>query len=45
MGESLTQQRRVEDEGFRVVNSCWEGRIAQVRIGSAFDGTSKESSG
>ncbi len=22
MGESLTQQRRVEDEGFRVVNSC-----------------------
>ncbi len=22
MGESLTQQRRVEDEGLRVVNSC-----------------------
>ncbi len=22
MGESLTQQRRVGDEGFRIVNSC-----------------------
>ena len=26
MGESLTQRRRVEDEGLRVVNSCQEGR-------------------
>ena len=26
MGESLTQQRRVEDEGFRIVNSCPQGR-------------------
>ncbi len=26
MGESLTQQRRVEDEGPRVVNSCQRGR-------------------
>ena len=26
MGESLTQQRRVEDEGLRVVNSCRRGR-------------------
>ncbi len=26
MGESLIQQRRVEDEGFRVVNSCQVGR-------------------
>ena len=26
MGESLTQQRRVEDEGLRVVNSCQMGR-------------------
>ena len=26
MGESLTQQRRVEDEGLRVVNSCQRGR-------------------
>jgi hypothetical protein len=28
MGESLTQQRRVEDEGLRVVNSCQVGRIS-----------------
>ncbi len=26
MGESLTQQRRVGDEGLRVVKSCQEGR-------------------
>ena len=26
MGESLTQQRRVRDEGLRVVNLCREGR-------------------
>ena len=26
MGDSLTQQRRVEDEGFRVVNSFCRGR-------------------
>ena len=26
MGETLTQQRRVEDEGLRVVNSCQVGR-------------------
>ena len=25
MGESLTQQHRVEDEGFRSVNSCQQG--------------------
>ncbi len=27
MGESLTQQRRVSDEGLRVVKLCQEGRI------------------
>ena len=27
MGESLTQQRRVDDEGLRVVKSCQVGRI------------------
>ena len=27
MGESLTQRRRVEDEGLRIVNSCRAGRI------------------
>ena len=26
MGESLTERRRVEDEGLRVVNSCHELR-------------------
>ncbi len=26
MGESLTQQRRVDDEGLRVVKSCQVGR-------------------
>ncbi len=26
MGESLTQRRRVEEEGLRVVNSCQWGR-------------------
>ena len=26
MGESLTQRRRVEDEGLRIVNSCQAGR-------------------
>ncbi len=26
MGESLTQRRRVRDEGLRVVNLCQEGR-------------------
>jgi hypothetical protein len=28
MGESLTQQRRVEDEGPWIVNSCQQGRNA-----------------
>ena len=28
MGESLTQQRRVSDEGLRVVKLCGEGRKA-----------------
>jgi hypothetical protein len=30
MGETLTQQRRVSDEGLRVVKLCWEGRILTV---------------
>jgi hypothetical protein len=28
MGESLTQRRRVREEGLRVVNLCQEGRTA-----------------
>ena len=34
MGESLTQRRRVGDEGLRVVNPCQEGRslLRQVTV-------------
>jgi hypothetical protein len=32
MGESLTQQRRVSDEGFRVVKLCQVGRTYIVLI-------------
>ncbi len=32
MGETLTQQRRVSDEGFRVVKLCQVGRICPVII-------------
>jgi hypothetical protein len=30
MGESLTQQRRVGDEGFRIVKPCQVGRARTV---------------
>ena len=30
MGETLTQQRRVKEEGFRVVNFCFGGRTLTV---------------
>jgi len=30
MGESLTQQRRVRDDGLRVVNLFYQGRIMTV---------------
>ena len=30
MGETLTQQRRVKEEGFRVVNFCLSGRKLTV---------------
>ena len=42
MGESLTERRRVGDEGLRVVNPCQEGRWSI--FGSA-DGTSRGSPG
>ena len=32
MGESLTQQRRVGDEGLRVVNSFDQGRSRKVTV-------------
>ena len=30
MGETLTEQRRVNDEGLRVVKFCYEGRITII---------------
>ena len=30
MGESLTEQRRVKEEGIRDVNFCYKGRMAPV---------------
>ena len=30
MGETLTQQRRVKDEGLRIVNFCHKGRKRTV---------------
>ena len=35
MGESLTQQRRVRDEGVWVVNLCQMGRILTVPLKEA----------
>ena len=35
MGESLTQRRRVRDEGLRIVNLCQEGRTSIVLISDA----------
>ena len=45
MGESLTQQRRVSDEGFRVVKLCLEGRSVLWLIPTLLDGTSEGSTG
>ncbi len=42
MGETLTQQRRVSDEGFRVVKLCQVGRSYPELIRSGIDGTLKE---
>ncbi len=42
MGESLTQQRRVSDEGFRVVKLCQVGRTCSMPIPYCTDGTLKE---
>ena len=30
MGETLTEQRRVRDEGLRIVKLCYEGRTARI---------------
>ncbi len=45
MGETLTQQRRVSDEGFRVVKLCQVGRTPVRLISSWFDGTTEGSTG
>ncbi len=41
MGETLTQRRRVDDEGLRVVKSCQMERNAYLLILNMFDGTIK----
>ncbi len=43
MGETLTQRRRVDDEGLRVVKSCQMERNAYLLILNMFDGTIKGS--
>ena len=30
MGETLTEQRRVSDEGLRIVKLCYKGRITRI---------------
>ncbi len=45
MGETLTQQRRVSDEGFRVVKLCQVGRTHMVSIPPYADGTTEGSTG
>ncbi len=45
MGETLTQQRRVSDEGFRVVKLCQVGRNHEVIISLCVDGTTEGSTG
>ncbi len=45
MGETLTQQRRVSDEGFRVVKLCQVGRTGWFLIGIGLDGTTRGSTG
>ncbi len=45
MGESLTQQRRVSDEGLRVVKLCQVGRTYIMLIPLYTDGTTEGSTG
>ena len=42
MGESLTQRRRVRDEGFRIVNLCQKGRKRMLPIRHVLTVPSKE---
>ena len=45
MGETLTQQRRVSEEGLRVVKLCQMGRNGWGLISSILDGTIRGSTG
>ncbi len=45
MGATLTQRRRVDDEGLRVVKSCQMGRTVGGLTALLFDGTIKGSTG
>ena len=42
MGESLTQRRRVRDEGFRIVNLCQKGKMYSAPINTVLMVPSKE---
>ncbi len=42
MGESLMEQRRVQDEGLRIVNLCQQGRTVTVLISSELTVPAKE---
>ena len=45
MGESLTEQRRVSDDGLRVVKLCLREKTGRVPTGLFRDGTLKENTG
>lgn len=45
MDESLTERRRVGEEGFRIVKPCQGERNAPVQTVRVSDGTSKGSTG
>ncbi len=45
MGEGLTQQRRVSDEGLRVVKLCQAGRKYFALIPRDIDGAAEGSTG
>ena len=45
MGETLTQQRRVSEEGLRIVKLCSWGKMILWLIPLVSDGTQVESTG
>ncbi len=45
MGETLTQQRRVSEEGLRIVKLCRVGRNVRELTALVLDGTAKGSTG